>query len=392
MSSGFISTTEAKFKAALIFIWLLMQVYMLGNYGVRFMGDSAGYIAYAQNIADSFHFAKTHQLKYFGYPLFMAGIFKVGFGLWGVILAQTLLSGVATLAIYQTTKQLANNIIAPLLATFLFIVWYDMQQYNGFILTESLYISLIIIGFYLLVKAGANIKKSLWALPFLLFVAMVRPNGFIALVAYAGYAFVLVFNNTERKRVSFRLIVLLVFVPIASVLLADRYLLQNFDIVDTYQLGQVIFMYPELTVNSNSTIIMPPADISPLAKIMHFALHNTSYFLKMSGLRLLLFWANVKPYFSIVHNMVIILILYPCYYFAVRAIINKYIPAHIAVFAIMILGQQAFITTVTSEDWNGRFLMSLIAFVFVLGSIGLSKQIEKWVKMKEAKSQSPISL
>lgn len=368
----------AKYKAALVILWLLIQGFMLWRYGVRVMGDSEGYIAYAQSIADSFHFPDNYQKKYFGYPLFMAGLFKLGMGMYGVILAQTLISGVAAAAVYSTARRLAGNLLAPVLATVLFICWYDMQQYNGFILTESLYISLFVFAFYFLAKADRNILKSCWALPFILFCCIVRPNGFIALVGYLGYLFIIVYTSIPSKPKRMALLASAVVVPLAAVLVVDQYLLTSFTIVETYEKGHLIFMYPELQVNSAQPIVMPPADASPLEKILYFAWHNTSYFLRMSGLRFLLFWGNVKPYFSVWHNLAIVLVLYPLYFFTGKAMLHKSMPKPLAVFALLVLLQQCFITTITSEDWNGRFLMSLIAFVFILGAVGLSWRLQKW--------------
>jgi hypothetical protein len=374
---------ERNVQYSLALLWLSIQVVLYLRYGVREMGDTEGYISYAQNIAKRFYFEQNHQLKYVGYPLFMAGLFKLGLGLKGVVITQILISGAATLALYQTTKQLANNLVAPVLSTLLFIGWYEVQMYNGFILTESLYISLFIFAFYLLVRAKNHIRQSLWALPVILYICIVRPNGFIALVAYFGYLFTITYASIQNTNLKGALILTFILAPILVVIIVDQYLLTSFGaILDPYEKGHLIFMYEDLVVPSDGPILMPPADASPLAKILYFVQHNTAYFIRMAGLRFLLFWGNVKPFYSLLHNLIIVVVLYPLYFFTVRAIAMNRIAVSLSVFVVLLLLQQCFITTMTSEDWNGRFLMSLIAFVFMFGSIGLSWQLEKWRQKK----------
>jgi hypothetical protein len=45
---------------------------------------------------------------------------------------------------------------------------------------------------------------------------------------------------------------------------------------------------------------------------------------------------------------------------------------------VLLVLQQAFITTITSENETGRFLMSVVFVVFAFGATGISWQIEKW--------------
>lgn len=368
---------ERRIILGLILLWLVLQGYWFWQHGVRAMGDSNGYIIYARNIADSFYFADNYQLKYLGYPLFMAAILKLGLGLDGVIIIQILLSGLATIALYRTTKLLAHDNLAPVVATFIFICWYDLQMFNGFILTESIYFSLLILAFYFILRAG-NLKATLLILPLLLYIATIRPNGFIALVAYSGYLFFYAFTTTKSKMYRLLLVLLFIVVPVIAILVVDQYLLTSFTIVETYRKGQLIFLYDDLIIQPDKPIIMPPAEASPLMKLVLFIQYNTSYFFKMAGMRFLLFWGNVKPFFSLSHNLLIAAVLYPLYFFTARVLLSARVPLPLRMYILLLLGQQAFITTMTSEDWNGRFLMSVIAFVFIFGAIGLSWQIRKY--------------
>ncbi|MFD3002223.1 hypothetical protein ACFS7Z_17765 [Pontibacter toksunensis] len=371
------AASEKRIQVAFIILWTVLHTLLFFKYGVRTTDDSWEYLKYAQGIADEFYFANNYYMKYLGYPLFLALLFKLGLGLKGVIIVQTLLSGIATVFFYRTTKLLAGNSLAPALATFILIIWYDLQLFHAFIMTESLYVSLLMYAFYLIVKAG-YVRQSLWAVPVLLYVALVRPNGFIAVVAYAGYLITLAYQMAPSKKAQRLLIAAVVIVPLAAILVVDQYLLQSFTVVETYEKGEVIYLYKGLLVHSDKPIVMPPADASPLTKLYLFVRDNTSYFFRMSALRFLLFWGNVKPFFSVFHNTMIALLLYPMYFFGAKALLKEYVPLAVRVFGVLLVVQQAFITTITSENETGRFLMSVVFVVFAFGATGISWQIEKW--------------
>lgn len=370
---------EHKLILGLAVLWFILQALWFWQHGVRFMGDSEGYILYANNIANKFYFADNYQLKYLGYPLFMAAILKLGLGLEGIIVVQIILSGLAAAALYRTTSLLAGNNLAPFMATALFVCWYDLQMFNAFILTESLYFSMFIFAFYFLVKAE-KFSTRLFILPLLLYIATIRPNGFIAIVAYLGYLFFFALSVLTNKTHKILLLLSITVLPIAILLVVDQFLLTSFTIVETYKKGQLIFLYDDMIVQSEKPVVMPPADASPLMKLVLFIQHNTAYFFKMAVMRFLLFWGNVKPYFSLTHNLIIASVFYPLYIFTAKVLLSNRISLPLRMYVFLLFGQQAFITTMTSEDWNGRFLMSVIAFVFILGSIGFSWQLQKYLE------------
>ena len=372
-------------------LWVTLHIVMYWIHDVRTTDDTKHFLAYAAHILESNSLADNYYLKYAGYPVFLALLFKMGLGLNGVVACQTLLSGFATILFYKATRKLAGNTIAPILATFILIVWYDLQLFHAFILTESLYISLLMISFFLLARAK-SVKQSVWALPFVVLVALVRPNGFIAVVAYLSYLIAVAYQAAPSTKAKVILLLFVVAVPIAAVLVVDQYLLTGFTIVETYEKGEVIYMYRDLLVLPDKPIVMPPTEVSPLAKMFLFVSDNTSYFFRMSAWRFFLFWGNIKPFFSTLHNLVIAGVLYPLYFFTVKAMADtKKMPVPLTVFVASLLLQQCFITTVTSEDWMGRFLMSVVAFVFMYGSIGISWQLEKWMTIRKttAKAASP---
>ncbi|MDX5395274.1 MAG: hypothetical protein LPK21_03660, partial [Hymenobacteraceae bacterium] len=81
-------TIESLLKLLLFFLWLILQSYWFLKHGVRVMGDTPNYLAYAQNIADRFYFENNYYIKYFGYPLYLAFLMKAGLSLKGIVVVQ----------------------------------------------------------------------------------------------------------------------------------------------------------------------------------------------------------------------------------------------------------------------------------------------------------------
>jgi hypothetical protein len=132
-----------------------------------------------------------------------------------------------------------------------------------------------------------------------------------------------------------------------------------------------------LGMEAPSDLYIPDATHSTLVSVFLFASYNPVYFLKLFFLKLFLFLGNVKPYFSVLHNTVIVLILYPLYFFSVKGFLK--FPSHrkekyfVAGFVIA----QALTVALTSENWDGRFLVPLLPFVFLLAADGAALVFKK---------------
>ena len=70
------------------------------------------------------------------------------------------------------------------------------------------------------------------------------------------------------------------------------------------------------------------------------------------------------------------MVLYPCYYFGIKGLIKSPVSRPIKWYLESVILQKGFIVTLTSEDWHGRFMMSVISYVFILGAIGLQHTIK----------------
>jgi hypothetical protein len=90
----------------------------------------------------------------------------------------------------------------------------------------------------------------------------------------------------------------------------------------------------------------------------------------------------VKPYFSPIHNTIIVLILYPVYIFAIIGYFRFGKTQFEKYFIAGYVASLVFTVSLTSENWDGRFLMPVLPFIFLLASHGIITSFERVNKSK----------
>ena len=359
-------------------LWVLMQLFFLYQYqGPRFANDSARYLQYAAGIAERGYFEPGHNVRYILYPLFESIWLGLGWGWWGIVAGQMAVSVLATRAIYVGTRRLAaGQRGAAALATLLFIAWPDIQRFNVFLLTESLFISLVALSFAAFTQVRDGQRKQ-WAYLILVLVltALARPNGFMVALA-AGLAGL----DALRRRPNPRLwrVALLMLVLLSPLLWAAlNHQLATYHLMDTYQRGELIFRYQLWAVHQAQPLHLPPPGTGPAARVLYFAVHNPAYLGRLMLGKLFVFISYLKPHYSIAHRAAGVLILWPAYWLAARATWQPAIwqPARVFLAAIFLL--QTAIIMLTVDDWDVRFLAPVLPVIFILASLEITARQQR---------------
>ncbi|WP_046244026.1 glycosyltransferase family 39 protein [Hymenobacter terrenus] len=357
-------------------LWVLVQLVFLRRFhGPHFANDSARYLQYAADIAASGYFAPGHNLRYVLYPLFQSLWLWLGLGWWGIIAGQLAISALATRAIYRGTRRLADGSRgAAALATFLFIAWPDIQQFNVFLLTESLFISLVALSFGAFTRVRSE-RPMDWAVLAIVLVltALARPNGFMV-----GLAASLAGLDALRRRPNRRpWQVVLLGLGLLSPLLwrALNHQLATYYLMDTYQRGELIFRYQLWAVHQSKPLTMPPPGTGPAARVLYFAAHNPGYLIRLMLGKLFVFLSYLKPHYSLAHRVMGVLVLWPGYVLAGLAARRAAIwrPARVFLGGIFLL--QTAIIMLTVDDWDVRFLAPVLPVVFVLASLEIMTRV-----------------
>ncbi len=386
-------------------LWALAQAYWLWKFrGPHFVNDSARYLLYAQDIAGRGYFEPGHNRRYILYPLFQSFWLWLGTGRWGIVAGQVALSGLATRALYGATRRLVGGGWPPLKnrplttppihqstnpttrqsaeaaaagATALFVLWPDIQQFNAYLLTESVFSSLSVLSFAALLRLRARPTAGRWAalLAGLALAALARPNGFVVALAAAaaGLAALAQQPRRQRRRAGLALALLAVLLaPLAWQLL--NYQLETFYLMDTYQRGELVFRSPLWAVRPAGAFVLPPPGTGPVARVLYFAAHNPGFFIRLMLGKLWVFASGLKPHYSLAHRALNVAVLWPAYWLAARAATRPGLwrPGRVFLAALPLL--QAAVVMLTVDDWDVRFVAPVLFAVFVLAASGLARR------------------
>ena len=357
-------------RALLAALWVLVQLYFWRKFhGPHFVNDSARYLEYARNIAERYYFEPGHNLRYVLYPLFQSLWLRLGLGWPGIVAGQMAVSALATRAIYRGTRRLASGTSgAAALATLAFIAWPDIQQFNVFLLTESLFISLVALSFGAFARVRGG-RPADWAalLLVLALATLARPNGFLVVLAAALAGLDALRRRPDRRAWRVALLALLLLSPLLWVALNHQ--LATFYLMDTYQRGELVFRSPLWAVHQAAPLDMPPPGTGPAARVLYFGWHNPLYLGRLMLGKLFVFISSLKPHYSLAHRVLGVLVLWPAYWLAARGARAAAVwrPARVFLAGASLL--QAAIIMLTVDDWDVRFLAPVLAPVFVLAAL-----------------------
>jgi hypothetical protein len=346
-------------------IWLVLHIILLVKFGARTAVDSELYITDALNLLKG-KLPEGRSIWYFSYSLFLASIFFLNGGNLSIVILQITLSGVAACCIFKTALHLFKTERVAILSALLYVSWFKIHEWNTILYTESLFTSCSIILFFLIITCSRNLHYVSIGL-LLLFTFFIRPTGFALLLGLFSY---LIFSikGSYSKRAT--LLSSLFACLVGSFVVSN--MLVSFPLIDSYVKAEIIYPNISLGLKPPSTLYIPESDHPTLIRVLSFAVHNPIYSLKLFSFKLLLFLGNIKPYFSATHNVIIVLTLYPLYFFAVKGFLAFPKERKERFFIISFVFVQAIIVGLTSENWDGRFLVPLLPFIFLLSANGIN--------------------
>lgn len=155
----------------------LIVIQLRPNFG---MGDGARYDKIAQSLADDYEYITVYgHITYPGYPFFLAIIYKIfGHNIFTVFYIQFILLGlIASLVFYIANRFLHLNYLFSYLAGLLIILWPYLILYSALIMTEILFIALLLLFIirYLIFKESPNVKNAILMSVILTIATLVRP-------------------------------------------------------------------------------------------------------------------------------------------------------------------------------------------------------------------------
>lgn len=354
---------------AIILLWISVNAVLYSRYGIKVVSDTDRYIEYAHGLMSGFYF-DSHNFWYIGYGLYLAMIFKSGGGMVAVVAGQYVLSLIATLALYRASFLLWNSRIGAFVTCCLFLLFIDISQWNSYVLTESIYTSFICFSIYCLASIHKG-ERRWWFLvvsSFVIFITiLIKPTG----VALLGALVVVL----VRRNVPAILVTSVLFC-----LLINR-MLTTYLVIENYRVGEIIYAvttYPDqskvrgLVIEPPADLYVPPASHPPVVRIAAFVAHHPVYWTDLFLHKIFRLLVHTRPFWSMSHNLfsiAVLLVSYASFIFAIR---NKAIHSDVVIFAITFLLIHILSVGITSDDWDGRFLIPMLPVIFICSGNGLT--------------------
>ncbi|HTF21066.1 MAG TPA: glycosyltransferase family 39 protein [Chryseolinea sp.] len=368
--------SDRRFHYGFLFIvFALVNGILFSRLGIKMVNDSPRYLEYAQNLLSGFY-VDQHNFWYLGYVVYIAFVKTLQGDIAAIIVGQYVLSFLAVIALYQTALLLWNNQQMAFLAALFFLVFFEISSWNAYVLAESVYISTTCFALYSLTNfyRTRTLISGLIAVLVAGFTMTVKPTGIALIGATLSVVLLSVIASTGSLQLRYAtvgaaIILFLIFVNRA---------LNTFGVMDAYLSGEVIYditttNYPDvgfMRIVPPENIYSPPEHYPQLIKISFFVVANPIYSAKLFFTKVFYLLAHVRPYWSTMHNLFSLVILLPLYCFFGRALTMPTVNKDVRTFAGIYLALHVLSIGLTTEDWDGRFLMPVLPVVFLLAAAG----------------------
>jgi hypothetical protein len=346
--------------------WLSVQTALLLLHGVRLGGDSGRYLAGAEALRRH-EWPPGMAAGYLGYDLFVALFLRAGQGTAGVVAGQVALSGVAAYALYWLAARLYGRRVGAL-AALLYALHPAVQAWNFYILTESVFVSLAIVSACLWTGAGTPGKQAA-AGAVLLLASLVRPNGFVLPLA-AGISAVWSFRRAPRAALQGALVATAILVLAAGVAMTSG-VKEEVSPIEHYARGTIIWGYAPLALPLPGPLPARVAAEPDLAlQVLAVAAADPAHFLRLAGWKVAYEYLQVRPFYSALHNGLLLATLLPVYALAGWGVTRRPAdPAAGAFLAAVVVGQTGLVG-LTYADWDGRHLLVILPIAFLFAAAG----------------------
>lgn len=379
-------------------IWLAVQVglFFFGprndlitpHYGIRHGIDTGRHLDAAESLISG-KLPTGIAIRRLGYDLFVTFFLWSGLGQIGIVLAQALLTSVAAYCLYRLACRLYDH-RTGLLAAFFYIGYAEIHAWNFYILTDSLFVSMVIISLFVVVE-----WRGLWlsavAGLVVLFTCTVRPNGFILAASIGTYALYSLWKTRRYKVFMGVACIFLVTSLLAFKLVGDRLVYTPH--IRHYVQGTIIYAYQPSALKMPGE---PPVGLtvieSPLSRILFFIAEKPVYFLRLTVLKLWYLFLHTRPYYSDFHNYFTLLTLIPSYALAVWGLLSwteypaeKWLLVSVCFF-------QSLVVALSYASWDGRHLLVILPIVFLFSARGTWCALETVKARMDVTSKRKVSL
>jgi len=348
----------------LIFLFLFIQFILLYFSGIYTKEESTKYIEEAANLINNGHFSQPKYLFYSGYIALHVIANFTGIGTAGVYLLQLLVNALATICFYRLAMLVCKNTFVARFATAMLICCIPFQLWTTFLFTESFFFSLVIMYVYLLFRRD---NSPGWIiLTFLLgcLVIISRPTGLLIIPATVILIAMRLYGN-DKKLLAGLIVIpsLLLFSAVTNLAMKGE---GEFDFMKPFIEQHIICGLQGEKYNADL-----PANGNSVTGLAYYVTHNFPQAMKLAGMRTLAFFGLIRPYYSNLHNILLILAFYPVYILAIVGMRSVYkINRGFVTFFLVLILTFTLSVLVSCDDWHNRFIMPVMPFILLFAARG----------------------
>lgn len=358
---------EGLIRVLLLFV--IVNLGLLAVMGVRMGGDTGIYTDGARALIDG-QSLTARQPSYLGYIAVVAFFQSIGAGLTGVVIAQVTAATAAAYAVYRMALELGGR-LAGVLAVLLLAVDVDSSRWHAYVLSDSLYASVLAIAAWLVHRAVAmplTAGRAFVAAAVLMAAALIRPEGWFLVPVAALYVVISKAASPAMRWMGVGVVAgatVLLVVVLAPMLGGN---LQAVGPGEMLRRGNTIWDYDGWRLPMPAESL--PADGSSAMTAVKYAVAHPLSTAALMAARVGVHFAHVRPYFSTAHNAAIVLWLVPIYVLGgyglwrVRA-------KPLAWWCAAAIGTQTAVVALTHADWDGRYLAHVMPLWYPFAAAGI---------------------
>lgn len=364
----------------LLLFFAAVNLGLLAVMGVRMGGDTGIYTDGARALVDG-QSLTARQPSYLGYIAVVAFFQTIGTGLTGVVIAQVAAATAAAYAVYRMALELGGR-LAGVFAVLLLAVDVDSNRWHAYVLSDSLYTSVLAMAAWLVHRASAKVSSPQALKPssprslepvvsaslVLLVAGLIRPEGWFLVPVAAWYVVITKTASPATRWLGLGAVagacVLLVTV-LAPVLGGN---LQAVGPGEMLRRGNTIWDYDGWRLPMPAEPL-PEGGSSAITAVSYAVAHPLSTVALMAA-RVGVHVAHVRPYFSTAHNAAIVLWLVPIYALGGYGLWQVRGNA-LARWCVAVIGTQTLVVALTHADWDGRYLAHVMPVWYPFAAAGV---------------------
>jgi 4-amino-4-deoxy-L-arabinose transferase-like glycosyltransferase len=336
--------------------------------GIKYWLDTGRYLGAADNIISGLSL-QGREIQFSGYILLISLIKVLNLPLISIVVIQIAVALTAAFLMLKCVEKVSKSKIAAVLSFFLFLCNPFIVRWHLYILTESLYTSMVLICLILLYYAveKKTIKYYLLSFAFLLITISLRPNAWILLplffVSYVSYSYL-------KKHIKIVLAILfpLVFILAAAGISGINNSIMITSPIDNLQKGVTVWGHDELNMDMPKDSVIDKSNwTAGFEYVVRYPIESIS----LAFMRVWYSVVHIRPYHSLEYKIHVLLWIIPAYILSVIALLVFW-KEKIVKLAFWFIVAHLIVVALSYAEHDSRFDTYILPVFYLLAGIGIA--------------------